>query len=184
MIKPIRHQAIHRRGPRKLGHPAAARLLTAANAALLTSIAFIVLAPSASRVWTASAQATPTAYAAHTLRATDTAHLHYLSSSGSQLVEEGSGTGTLPATVKGRFEVSATMTGSFTILPRSGGGTIRGHATATLNGSNSSPSFAGTLTVTGGTGRYTHAHGTAGLYGVFYRRTYALTVQTTGTLRY
>jgi hypothetical protein len=183
MIKPIRHRAIHPRRPCTMGHPAATRLLIATGATLLTSIAFI-LAAYASRLWTVSAQATPTAYAAHTLRATDTAHLHYLSSSGSQLVEEGPGTGTLPATVKGRFEVSATMTGTFTILPRSGGGTIRGHATATLNGSNSSPSFAGTLTVTGGTGLYAHAHGTAGLYGVFYRRTYALTVQTTGTLHY
>ena len=44
------------------------------------------------------------------------------------------------------------------------------------------PSFKGTLTITGGTGRYAHAHGSGAFYGVFYRRSYAITVQTEGTL--
>jgi len=40
------------------------------------------------------------------------------------------------------------------------------------------------VTVTGGTGRFVHAHGHTGLYGTFDRTTYALTIQTTGTLSY
>jgi hypothetical protein len=78
--------------------------------------------------------------------------------------------------------LGATFAASFTIYTN--GGTIQGHGKATPHGSGIYESFAGTLIVTGGTGRYTHAHGHAGLYGTFNRRTYALTVQTTGSLSY
>ncbi len=80
------------------------------------------------------------------------------------------------------FDVGATFTGSFTIYTR--GGTITGHGTATPHGSGIYESFAGTLVVSGGSGRYTHARGRAGLYGTFDRDSYGLVVQTTGTLLY
>ena len=48
----------------------------------------------------------------------------------------------------------------------------------------STPASAGSLKVTGGTGRYKHAHGSGGLYGAINRKTDALTVQTTGKLSY
>jgi hypothetical protein len=78
--------------------------------------------------------------------------------------------------------VGATFTGSFTIYTH--GGSIRGHGSANPHGSGVYESFAGSLVATGGTGRYTHAHGRAGLYGTFNRNNYALLVQTTGTLLY
>jgi hypothetical protein len=120
--------------------------------------------------------------AAHALRATDTAHLHYVTASGSLLFEEGRATGTLPGSMRVHFNVGSTLSGSFTIYTR--GGTIRGHGEATPHGSGVYESFAGGLVVTGGTGRYARAHGRTGLYGTFDRTTYALTVQTTGTLSY
>jgi hypothetical protein len=46
------------------------------------------------------------------------------------------------------------------------------------------PSFRGSLTITGGSGRYAHAGGSGELFGVFYRRSFALTVQAIGKLRY
>jgi hypothetical protein len=124
------------------------------------------------------------AHAARTLSATDEAHLHYVQhkSSGSHLFEEGTAHGTLPGSMRADCDLGATFTASFTIYTQ--GGTITGHGTATPHGSGVYESFAGTLTVTGGTGRYAHAHGQAGLYGSFNRRTYALTVQTTGSLSY
>jgi hypothetical protein len=120
--------------------------------------------------------------AANTLRATDTAHLHYISASGSLLYEEGQASGTLPGSMRVHLDVSSTLSGGFTIYTR--GGSIRGHGEATPHGAGVYESFAGTLVVTGGTGRYAHAHGRTGLYGTFDRENYGLVVQTTGTLAY
>lgn len=124
------------------------------------------------------------AHTARVLKATDEAHLHYVRhrSSGSRLFEEGTAHGTLPGSMRADCNLGATFAASFTIYTN--GGTIQGHGTATPHGSGIYESFAGTLIVTGGTGRYAHAHGHAGLYGTFNRRTYALTVQTTGSLSY
>jgi hypothetical protein len=124
----------------------------------------------------------PTADAASTLKITDTAKLHYTSGSGSLLHESGSATGTLPGSMKAECNIGAVLTTNFTIY--AAGGTIKGHGTATPHGSGTYESFAGTLVATGGTGRYAHAHGRAGLYGTFDRKNYALTVQTTGKLSY
>jgi len=122
------------------------------------------------------------AHAAHVLKATDTAHLHYVSSSGSLLLDEGKATGTLPGSMRAHLDLGTTFTGTFTIY--ASGGSIQGRGSATPHGSGTYESFAGTLTVTGGTGRYAHAHGHGGLYGTFDRDTYALVIKTTGSLTY
>jgi hypothetical protein len=122
----------------------------------------------------------PLAAAASSVRATDVAHLHYLRHSGSLLIEEGSATGTLAGRMLVHCNIANTVTASFTIFTHDG--TIKGHGTATPHGAGIYESFEGSLVATGGTGRYAHAHGHAGLYGVFNRRTYALTIQTTGQL--
>lgn len=119
---------------------------------------------------------------ANTLRATDTARLHYISASGSLLYEEGQALGTLTGSMRAHVDVSSTLSGSFTIYTREG--SIRGHGEATPHGAGVYESFAGTLVVTGGTGRYAHAHGRTGLYGTFDRENYGLVVQTTGMLAY
>jgi hypothetical protein len=150
---------------------------------LLATLIFGALAGPAS-----SAPLHPTTHrwparAAHTLNATDTAHLHYTRASGSLLYEEGPATGTLPGTMRAHVDIGPTATGTFTIYPH-GGGTINGHGTATMRGTGVYLSFSGTLTASGGAGRYAHAHGHAGLYGTFDRKNYALLVQTTGRLSY
>lgn len=122
------------------------------------------------------------AHAAHALKASDTAHLRYLSAKGSLLFEEGRASGTLPGSMKVHLDVGSTFTGSFTIYAAAG--SITGHGSATPHGSGTYESFAGSLTVTGGGGRYAHAHGRAKLYGTFNRDTYGLVVQTVGTLDY
>jgi hypothetical protein len=125
----------------------------------------------------------PSAHAAAVLNATDTAYLHMVGESGSLIAEEGTASGQLPGTVRARFNIGATITAYYTIYPR-GGGSISGHGSATLHSSGAYASFGGTMSVNHGTGRFAHAHGTGGLYGVINRRTYALTVQTTGKLYY
>jgi hypothetical protein len=119
---------------------------------------------------------------ARTLKATDTAKLHKVSASGSLLFEEGTATGTLPGKMRASVNVGATISGSFTFYLH--GGTIKGHGEATPHGEGTYESFAGTVTVTRGTGRYAHAHGQTKLYGTFDRNNYALVIQTAGTLSY
>ena len=122
------------------------------------------------------------AQAAHTLNATDTAHLHYVSASGSLLLDEGKATGTLPGSMRVHLDLGTTFTGTFTI--HASGGSIEGRGSATPHGSGIYESFAGTLTVTGGSGRYAHAHGRGALYGTFDRDNYALVINTTDSLTY
>lgn len=122
------------------------------------------------------------AHITRALNATDTAHLRYIKHTGALLFEEGTAHGTLPGNMRAYCNVGGNFTASFTIYLS--GGTIKGHGTATPHGQGIYESFAGTLTVTGGSGRYTHARGHAGLYGTFNRRTYAMVVQTTGSLSY
>ncbi len=130
----------------------------------------------------ATVAAGPLATAARTLSVADTAHLRYHESAGSALIEEGTATGGLPGSVKVRFTVGPTVSASFTIYTHSG--TLSGHGSGTLHSSGSYASFGGSMSITRGTGRYVHAHGHGGFYGVLNRRTYALTVQTTGSLSY
>jgi hypothetical protein len=132
----------------------------------------------------ASGSRTPlTARAAHVLNVKDEAHLHLASTNGSLLLEEGPATGAIPGTVKANFVVAADVTATFTIYAH-GGGSISGRGTGALHSTGLYSSFGGSLKVTGGTGRYKHAHGSGGLYGAMNRKTYALTVQTTGQLTY
>ena len=124
---------------------------------------------------------------ARALNITDTAHMRHVGESGSALLDEGAVSGALPGTVKVLFHVGVTVTASFTIYARNG--SLSGHGSGALHESHSNShdayvSFGGTMTITHGTGRYAHAHGGGGFYGVINRQTYAATIQTTGTLAY
>jgi hypothetical protein len=130
-----------------------------------------------------SAVRTPTANAAHVLNVKDEGHLHSVHSSGSELVEEGPVSGTIPGKVRVSFNIGPTITAKFTIYAN-GGGSISGHGGGSLHSTSVYSSFGGSLTVTGGSGRYAHAHGSGNLFGAINRKTYALTVQTVGKLYY
>jgi hypothetical protein len=115
----------------------------------------------------------------------DEAHLKFVRSSGSQLIDEGP----ISGTIRGRARVQFTYTGdpnvaaALTIYTAHGSLGVR--ATGMLSSPTSpSPSFKGNLRIVSGTGRYAHASGKGELFGVFYRRTYAIVVQTIGKLRY
>jgi hypothetical protein len=127
--------------------------------------------------------AAPSAGAAHTLNVTDTAHLHLVATSGQLLIEEGSALGALPGNLKGRFRVTTTVSASATLYLR--GGSIRFHGLGVPGSvSGFDVSFAGRMSVDGGSGCYVHARGSGGFYGVVNRRTWAVTVQMTGKLSY
>jgi hypothetical protein len=122
------------------------------------------------------------ARAAALVKVTDTAHLHMGREPGPDLLAAGAVSGTLPGSVKVRLNIGTTIEASFTITTPHG--SISGHGSGKLHTSGEYASFGGTLTASGGSGRYAHAHGSGGLYGVINRRTYSLTIQTTGTLSY
>jgi hypothetical protein len=134
----------------------------------------------------AQAPAAPsTASEARTLSINDNGELIKIHAAGEIITEEGKVSGTLPGTAKVRLDIGAELvTASFRITVR-GVGSIVGHASAKLSSPGRKASFRGNLTVTGGTGRYAHAHGTGKLYGVIERVSDKLTVQTReGTLNY
>lgn len=130
----------------------------------------------------AAAGLAPIARASRALAVNDNGHLHMVSESGSNLVEEGQATGTLPGRVRVAFTIGAEVRATFTIYPH--GGSLSGKGSGKLHSSGRYASFGGSMTVTAGTGRYRHASGSGGFYGVIDRRTYALVVQTRGTLSY
>jgi hypothetical protein len=119
---------------------------------------------------------------ARALNATTTAHLHLVRAEGSQLFEEGPVSGALSGSMRAQLDTGAVFTGSFTL--RASGGSIKGRGRATPHGSGRYQSFSGSFVVTGGSGRYAHVGGHAGLYGVFDRRSDSVVVQTTGHLAY
>jgi hypothetical protein len=152
---------------------------------LLRAALFVVAATFALAALPIAAQGTqtaPNARAAGTLHGTDTAHLRYLHSSGSVLVEEGTVAGGVSGRMHATLNVGATFTGSFTFYLQ--GGTISGHGTAVPHGSGRYESFSGTMAVTHGTGKYAHIKGHGGMFGTFDRKTYDVVIQTTGTLHY
>jgi hypothetical protein len=122
------------------------------------------------------------AKAAHSERLSVTAHLHYVDAKGAYLIEEGDASGPLAGVVKARIRVTADISGSFTFYPRDG--SLSGRGIGTLHESGIYASFGGKIAVLGGTGRYAHAHGEGGFYGVYDRKTLGVTIQTTGSLSY
>jgi hypothetical protein len=170
----------------RTGGPAAARAPRASRLARIAAAALLAGAAGVGALCVDAALAAgggPVARAAHELSIKDEGHLHFVQESGSELLEEGPTTGTLPGSVKVRFDIAAKVSASFTIYPR-GGGSISGHGNGALHSTGTYATFGGSLAVTSGTGRYAHAHGSGGLYGAIDRHTLALTVQTIGRLYY
>jgi hypothetical protein len=144
-------------------------------------LASIVLAAWA--LSSAPAGATARARAARTISGADSAHLHLLHQDETLLFEEGKATGVLPGQMHAELRVAQhQFSGTCTI--DTNGSSITGHGVATPSGAGRYQSFKGTLSITGGTGRFRGAHGQTGLYGTFDRRTFSLVIQTTGNFSY
>jgi hypothetical protein len=124
----------------------------------------------------------PTARAAATQNVKDEAHLHLTSTNGSLLIEEGQATGQIPGKVKASFEIEANVTSNFTIYVH--GGSLGGRGNGRLHSTGPNSSFGGSLRIIGGSGRYKNAHGSGEFYGLINRKTYAVTIQTSGKLTY
>jgi tetraprenyl-beta-curcumene synthase len=180
-----RARSLSKRPPRRAWRLAAPLALLTASLAVGGSTVRTAQAATgaqADRHASASAADGERAHSARSMRASDVAHLRYVSASGSTLYETGRASGTLPGSMRVHMTIGPTFSGSFTIY--ASGGRIAGHGSATPHGVGVYESFAGSVTLTGGSGRFRHASGSAKLYGTFNRNTYALLIQTEGTLHY
>lgn len=152
------------------------RVLANVSAVVVLAVSVLLYGPSAEAI---------TAVEAHSVRLTITAHLHYVSSKGSYLLEEGPASGQLAGTVKARLRVTAEISGSFTLyLAPHGTSSISGQGSGTLHESGTYASFGGSLKILGGTGRYAHGRGGGKLYGVYNRKSLGVMIQTIGNLSY
>ena len=139
----------------------------------------------ATALFAALALALPAAAQAHSRHVREEGKLRFVKASGSQIIDEGQVHGELPGLARVRFTYNGNpaVSASFTISGH--GWSISGRGSGRLSKPNSNtPSFRGKLTITGGSGTYAHASGSGELFGVFNRRSYALTVQAIGTLHY
>jgi len=162
---------------------------TASGSASIVAVALVgstlLLAAAAGADTRRPVRSAPSAHAAGVLNVHDEGHLRFIHASGSVIIDEGSVSGTLPGSVRVRFlyDGEPQVSAQFTINGR--GGSISAHATGRLSSLTSpSPSFSGHMTITGGSGRYAHVRGSGTLFGVYYRRSYGLTVQAIGKLPY
>ena len=111
-------------------------------------------------VWASSAHAARShATASRTLLLSDTGHLRLTSHHGFTLNEQGSATGTISGAIYIHLNVVSTnrVTAEVNLYPS--GASITGYATASYRPSGRVATFSGTMTVTRGTGRFEHAHG-------------------------
>jgi hypothetical protein len=125
------------------------------------------------------------AASARSLTVRDAGYLRFVTSSGDQVIDEGSVRGTLPGKTRVHFTYNGNPIVYASFVITGTGWSLYGRANCRLSNPNSSaPSFRGALTLTGGAGRYARAHGSGELFGVFSRRSYALDVQAIGRLFY
>jgi hypothetical protein len=102
----------------------------------------------------------PTAHAAKTVTVRLSAQLRLVGRPGRVDYEKGTFSGTFPGTVAAHIEAAGTSggTGTFTMYPK--GGSISGRAVTHGRVNGAIVTFAGTATVTSGTGTWAHASGT------------------------
>jgi hypothetical protein len=124
-----------------------------------------------------------TAGAARTISLNDSAHLHRTSSHGFNLYESGTASGSLGGPLTLHLDVVSTnrVTAELTVHPS--GGSMSGNASGSYHVNGGTASFAGTLSITRGTGSYSHAHGSGiSFSGTIQRSNDAVTVKVSGKL--
>jgi hypothetical protein len=124
------------------------------------------------------------AHAARTVTLAESGHLHRTSSSGVHLNEQGAATGTIRGTIYIHLKISSNrVSAEVSIYPH--GGSLTGTGTANYHVNGGYAPFSGTITISRGSGTYTHAHSGALLFtGSIKRSDDAVTVQLSGRLSY
>lgn len=149
--------------------------------------ALTVAATAAAAVGTGAAGAAgPHATAARSFRLSDSANLRLNNHKGVELKESGSAKGNLPGQIFIQLRLPSAHFVSAKIQVYPSGGAIDASASAkyTIH-TSSSASFSGTLTITGGRGRYAHAKGSRlSFSGTVHRPSDAVSVHVSGNMSY
>lgn len=130
-----------------------------------------------------SGAAGSTAGAARTISLNDSAHLHKTSSHGFNLYESGQASGSLGGALTLHLDVVSTnrVTAELTVHPS--GGSMSGNASGSYHVDGGTANFSGSLSITRGTGSYSHAHGSGiSFSGTIQRSNDAVTVRVNGRL--
>jgi hypothetical protein len=120
---------------------------------------------------------------ARTLSLSETGRLRLTSHHSFTLNERGSASGTIPGTIYIRLNVVSTnrVTAEVSIYPSDG--SLTGHASASYHPSGAAATFSGTMSISGGSGRYSHARGSnLSFTGAVQRSNDAVTVHLSGII--
>lgn len=152
------------------------RSLLAAGALALAALLGVALAG-------ATVSRAATARAARTFSLSETGRLHLTSHHKFTLNEQGSASGTISGTIYIHLNVVSTnrVTAEVNIYPS--GGSLTGYANASYHPAGAVATFNGTMSVTRGTGRYSHARGSGlSFTGTVQRSNDAVTVHVNGRM--
>lgn len=139
----------------------------------ICSVVFAVAA------WASGAQAS------RTITLNDSGQLHRTSQHGFNLYESGSASGTLTGSLSLHLDVVSTnrVTATLTVSPK--GGSMTGTASASYHNNGGTATFSGVMSISHGTGTYSHAHGSGlSFSGTIQRSNDAVTVKVNGSLSY
>jgi hypothetical protein len=120
---------------------------------------------------------------ARTYTLSDSAHLHLTSHRGLTLNEQGTASGTIAGAIYIHLKIASTnrVTAEVSLYPS--GGSVTGEASASYHPSGAVATFAGTMSIVRGTGRYNHASGSGiSFTGSIQRLNDAVTVRVSGRM--
>lgn len=153
------------------------RVLGGAIALLCCPAGAIAIAPESSH----AASGGPRARSAQELTVKDRTYLHLVGSPGIEVTENGTSYGTFSGSVASHLTLSGDrITGNFVLHTHSG--LVVGSTHASVVGKAALPvvSFAGTVSLTRGTGSYSHMYGQISLKGSIRRKNYEVYEETSG----
>jgi hypothetical protein len=163
---------------RRAGHrPTPRRSVVRMGAAMIAAFAALAVA--------AAPSSADVAHAARTLTLSESGRLHLTSHHGFTLNEQGSASGTISGTIYIHLTISSTnhVTAEVNIYPS--GGSLTGSASAAYRVQGALANFNGTMNITRGSGRYSHAHGSGlSFTGTVQRSTSAVNVRVSGRFSY